>query len=798
MSSEVERRIAELRRLIEHHNYQYYVLDAPEIPDAEYDRLMRELQALEAAHPELATPDSPSQRVGGQPLPEFAPVRHRVPMLSIGTETDTSEAGAIKFDRDIRKYLSLANNDPPVEYAAELKFDGLAISLRYEHGVLVQAATRGDGETGEDVTQNVRTIHIIPLRLNTQRPPEVLEVRGEVYMRRDDFERYNEKQRRLGRPTLVNPRNGAAGSIRQLDPAVAAQRPLSFFCYGTGETIGWDVPATQGQVLDALARLGLPVSDERIVGSGAKALLAFHKAIADKRDSLPFDIDGVVYKVNSLALQQRLGFVTRAPRWAVAHKYPAQEELTVVEAIDVQVGRTGVLTPVARLKPVFVGGVTVSNATLHNQDEIDRLDVRIGDTVIVRRAGDVIPEVVQVVLDHRPFPAPEPYDLLKEHPECPACGSKVVRSEKITRLKTKTNVRTEAAYRCIAGMSCPAQLKAALKHFASRTALDIEGLGEKVIEQLVDKGLVKNTAQLFKLEPTDIAFLERMGEVSAKNLLSQLEKSKQTKLARFIYALGIPGVGEKTAKELVAAFGSLARIRKALPEVLSSMRGIGPELAGSISSFFNEEHNALVIDELIHRGFVLEAESVVSREWFETPSLAQLIGILNIPKLGKASAAQLAEYFHNDLNSFLSSTDEKLLASGCVSRPVAENILNCLSDKEFVERLRCIERQLKEFGLHWTQDIKQQSKSLPLSGKIFVLTGTLPSLSRDKATSIIESLGGKVTNSVSKKTDYVVAGEAAGSKLATAEQLGIRVLTEKEFLSLTRPDEQLSLGFADD
>src|SRR3989338_1879498 len=489
---DIASRIARLRTEIERHAYAYYVLDAPTIPDTEYDRLFRELQTLEAQYHEQVTPDSPTRRVGDKALAGrregFEAVRHTVPMLSIRTETDISDAGAIAFDTRVRKELGLGAADAPVEYACELKFDGLAINLRYEHGLLFQAATRGDGETGEDVTQNVLTIHQIPLRLKGCEA-EVLEIRGEVYMSHRDFERYNERQRSQGLPTLVNPRNGAAGSIRQLDPALAARRPLSFFAYGLGEVRGWASPATHSAMLDALAAMGVPVSDKRAVERGAEGLVNFHRRIAVARDHLPFDIDGVVYKVNSLALQAELGFVSREPRWAVAHKYPAEEQITVVRDIDIQVGRTGKLTQVAKLEPVFVGGTTVSNATLHNEDETRRKDVRIGDTVIVRRAGDVIPEVVGVVLDQRPENAGEPFDLFKRlHGKCPVCGSAIVREE------------GEADWRCTGGLFCPAQRMQALLHFASRRAMDIEGLGDKLAEQLVDGGIVNTPADLYKLD----------------------------------------------------------------------------------------------------------------------------------------------------------------------------------------------------------------------------------------------------------------------------------------------------------
>jgi DNA ligase (NAD+) len=663
-------RAAHLRETIEYHNRAYYELDAPTIPDAEYDKLFRELQQIEADHPQLRSPDSPTLRVGGKPLPGFAPVRHALPMLSIRTETDTEPSGARNFDARMRRELGLGVADPEIEYAAEMKFDGLAISLRYEHGMLVQAATRGDGETGEDVTQNVRTIRSIPLRLHGT-APELLEVRGEAYMSRPDFERYNERQRTLGKPTLVNPRNGAAGSIRQLDPSLAAQRPLSFFAYGLGKTAGWTSPLTHGGVLDALQVFGLPVCEHRVIAQGADGLIAFHARIRALRDSLPFDIDGVVYKVNSLALQRQLGFVSREPRWAVAHKYPAQEMLTTVEAIEVQVGRTGAITPVARLAPVFVGGVTVTNATLHNEDELRRKDVRVGDTVIVRRAGDVIPEVVSVVLDSRP--ANSAIFTMPTH--CPICGSAVEKTE------------DEAVARCTGGLFCPAQRKQALLHFASRRALDIEGLGEKIVDQLVDQAIVKTPADLYKLGLLGLASLERMAEKSASNLLVAIEKSRSTTLARFVYALGIRNVGEATARDLAKYFGNLDALMNAGEENLQQVPDVGPIVAASIAHFFAEPHNMEVIE------------------------------------------------------------------------------------------------QLRAANVHWTEGA-QRAKFMPLTGKTFVLTGTLPTMSRDEAKEKIETLGGKVAGSVSKKTHYVVAGAEAGSKLEKAQQLGLKILDETQFKEL--------------
>jgi DNA ligase (NAD+) len=676
--AEAESRLQALRAEIERHNYSYYVLDRPTVPDAEYDRLFRELQAIEAAFPDLLSPDSPTQRVGGRPLAAFAAVRHRVPMLSIRTETDTTPAGALAFDARVRRELGLGEGDPPVEYAAELKFDGLAISLRYEAGVLAQAATRGDGETGEDVTQNIRTVHAIPLRLATDRPPPLLEVRGEVFMRRDAFARYNERQRALGKPTLVNPRNGAAGSVRQLDPAVTARRPLSFYCYGIGASEGWALPATHGAILAALAGLGLPVCAERMVGAGSAALVEFHRAVAAKRDKLPFDIDGVVYKVNRLDLQQRLGFVAREPRWACAHKYPAEEELTTVLAIEVQVGRTGALTPVARLAPVFVGGVTVSNATLHNQDEIDRKDVRVGDWVIVRRAGDVIPEVVQVVPERRP-PGTEPYSILAHYPNCPVCGSRVVREA------------GEAATRCTGGLVCSAQRKRALLHFASRRAMDIEGLGEKLVDQLVERGLVHSPADLYRLDAATLAGLERMAGKSAANLIEAIARSRDTSLARFIFALGIENVGEQTAKDLARHFGSLDALLAADAGRLLEVPDVGPVVAGSIVDFFAEAHNRRVIEAL------------------------------RDPAVG---------------------------------------------------------------GVHWPEHAGAERSDGPLAGKTLVLTGSLPDLSRDEAKARIEAAGGKVAGSVSKKTDYVVAGAEPGSKYDKAIALGITILDQEGLLGL--------------
>ncbi len=667
-------RAAALRAEIERHNRAYYVLDQPTIPDAEYDTLFRELQTLESAHPELLTADSPTQRIGGAPLSEFGKLTHRVPMLSLNNAFSEEEVAA--FDRRCRESLGAAEDS--IDYAVEPKFDGLAVTLIYDRGLFVQGATRGDGTTGEDVTQNLRTVRNIPLHLTGVQIPARLEVRGEVLIPRRDFERLNAQQRELGGREFVNPRNAAAGSLRQLDPKITAARPLRFFAYGVAEIT--HPAASHSELMDQLSAWGLPVAGERDVVRGLTGLLGYYARIGAARERLPYDIDGVVYKVNRLAEQEQLGFVARAPRFAIAHKFPAQEATTRVLAIEVQVGRTGALTPVARLAPVFVGGVTLTNATLHNQDEIARKDVRIGDTVIVRRAGDVIPEVVAVVPELRPQDA-QPYDLLAAIGRvCPACGSRVERPE------------DEIILRCTGGLYCPAQRKRSLAHFASRLALDIEGLGEKLVGQLVDAGIVRTPADLYRLDPATLAGLERMGEKSAGNLLAAIEKSKQTTLSRFIYALGIRNVGEATAKDLARHFGRLEPLLAADEAQLMRVPEVGPVVAASIRNFCAEAHNLDVIEQLLAAGV----------HWPD----AQPAAVVDSAPLGK------------------------------------------------------------------------------LAGKSFVLTGTLPSLTREAAKEMIEALGGRVAGSVSKKTDFVVAGADAGSKLERARQLGVAVIDEAQLLEI--------------
>jgi len=659
-------RIQQLRELINRYDYEYYVLDAPTVPDSEYDSIYRELQSLEQQYPSLKTADSPTQRVSGSAANAFNSITHRQAMLSLNNAFEDNELAA--FDKRISEALGIAQ----ITYAVEPKFDGLAITLTYENGVFTQGATRGDGYTGEDVTHNLRTLRAIPMRLHCAEPPRLLEVRGEVLMLKRDFEKLNQTQLSKGEKLFANPRNAAAGSLRQLDSRITAQRPLTFFAYGLGVAEGIPGLSNHSSAMDYLASLHFPVSHERSVVIGVDGLRSYYQKIGELRDKLPYDIDGVVYKVNEFSQQNELGFVSRAPRWAIAHKFPAQEALTIVEDITVQVGRTGAITPVARLKPVFVGGVTVTNATLHNEDEVRRKDVHIGDTVSVRRAGDVIPEVVFVVTERRPAHARR-----FEMPTiCPECGSHILKQA------------DEAVARCTGGLFCPAQRKQAITHFASRRAMDIEGLGDKLVDQLVEVNLVHTLADIYKLDLNTLSNLERMAQKSAQNILGALETSKNTTLARFIYALGMRNVGEATAKDLAKHFGSLNALMKADAEKLLEVNDVGPVVAESITNFFSETHNQSVIAELI--------------------------------------AA----------------------------------------------------------GIHWPESEGKQMASGNLLGKTLVLTGTLPTMSRDSAKELIEAAGGKVSGSVSKKTDFVVAGAEAGSKLDKAQELGVTILDEAGLLAL--------------
>lgn len=661
---QVRARAEQLREEIEYHNYRYYVLDDPVVSDAEYDRLLRELRDLEEKYPDLVTSDSPTQRVGGKPRAGFGEVHHDLPMLSL--DNAFTEGEVLEFDRRVRERLGVEQ----VEYVAEPKLDGLSVSLRYENGILVGGGTRGDGTTGEDVTANIRTIKTIPLRLQGQGWPAVLEVRGEVVIRIKDFEKLNEERLANGEPVFANPRNAAAGSLRQLDPRITARRPLTFFPWGLGNTSG-EVGRRHSDIMARLREWGFRINADAHLEVGIQACLEFYRRIGERRAQLDYEIDGIVYKVNDLAARERLGFTARAPRWAIAHKFPAQEETTVVEDIIPSVGRTGVITPVAALRPVRVGGVIVGRATLHNQDELSRKDVRIGDTVIIRRAGDVIPEVVGVIPDKRP-PHAHPWYMPRQ---CPVCGSEVVRLE------------NEAAHRCIGGLYCPAQRMGAILHFASRHAMDINGLGEKLVRQLVDTGLVKTVRDLYRLDQKTLAGLDRMGGKSAENLVNAIQKSKNTTLPRFLYALGISQVGEVTAKQLARHFGDLGPIMEASEEELMKVQDVGPVVAKSIHHFFQQPHNREVIDGLI------------------------------------------------------------------------------------------------EAGVRWPKETAAPVAS-PLAGKTFVLTGTLETMTREEAKARIEAAGGKVSGSVSGKTDYVVVGAEAGSKLAKAQALGVTLLDEQAFLKL--------------
>jgi DNA ligase (NAD+) len=775
-------RVLALTAELNRHLHAYHVLDNPTIPDAEYDKLFVELQALEAAHPALLQPDSPTLRVGAAPLPQFEQVTHTVPMLSLNN--GFTDDDIVNFDRRVREGLGLDAQD--VAYAAEVKFDGLAINLRYENGLFVQAATRGDGATGEDVTANIRTISGIPLRLHgtSGRPvPALLDVRGEVMMFKADFARLNERQREAGQKEFANPRNAAAGSLRQLDSRITSQRKLRFYAYGIGALDGAAMPPSHSALLDWYETLGIPVSSERKVVQGAQGLLAYYADIGARRPALPYEIDGVVYKVNATEDQQELGFVSRAPRFALAHKFPAEEALTVVLGIDIQVGRTGAMTPVARLAPVSVGGVTVTNATLHNEDEVLRKDVRVGDTVIVRRAGDVIPEVLSVVLEKRPEPAPPPFKMRES---CPVCGSHVVREE------------GEAIARCSGGLFCSAQRKEAFRHFAGRRMMDIEGLGERYIDTLVELEYVHGLADLYSLTLDKLLEMklradERDGSTPetvqqgkiptkwAENLLAGIEASKRPPLERFLFALGIRHVGESTAKTLAEWLGSLDYVRRAPAALLRVLPDIGGTVAESIADFFAEEKNQQALQALLDAGVTPQGEHAPSAKLRTQLEQTKLLAALGIPKLTEPRSKQLVER---------GVTLASLAAQGAsfhagLPAAVAEALAQWLADENNVKLLGQLDALKNE--------LLSQLPEMPASGgkfdgKTFVLTGTLPNMSRDEAAELIEAAGGKISGSVSKKTGYVVAGSDAGSKLAKAQELGVPLLDEAGLLALLAQD----------
>ncbi len=773
-------RIVQLRAELDGHNYRYHVLDEPSIPDVEYDRLFHELKALESEHPELVTADSPTQRVGSLALSAFGEVKHEVPMLSLGNAFE--EADLLDFDRRVRDGLDLPAGDlfgggAEVEYSCEPKLDGLAVSLLYRDGLLVRGATRGDGSTGEDISVNVRTIRNVPLKLQGEDWPAVLEVRGEVFISKAGFEALNARQLELGGKTFANPRNAAAGSLRQLDPKITASRPLEFCCYGIGQVQG-ELPQTHIGILEALKHWGMPISRELKLAKGADECLAYYRSIGERRESLAYEIDGVVFKVNSLAYQRELGFRAREPRWAIAHKFPALEELTELLDVEFQVGRTGAVTPVARLRPVKVAGVTVSNATLHNMDEVARLGVMIGDTVIIRRAGDVIPQVVQVVPERRPVDA-RPIQIPES---CPVCGSHVERTQLVKRSKGRETFSEGSVYRCVGRLACAAQLKQAIIHFVSRRAMDIEGLGDKTIEQLVDEQLIASPADLYKLKYEQIINLEGFAEVSSNKLLQAIADSKQPSLARFIYALGIPDVGEETAKVLARSLASLERVQQALPEVLTYLPDIGLEVAHEIHSFFADSHNQQVIAALLASdqcGLQLQEQGELSAEFSASATLAGMLDKLNIPSVGPGGAQKLADKFVS-LDAVLAA--DWLDMRQTLPEKQANAVREFFAVAANAERARAIEAQLKAFGMHW-QSEKKVIAGLPLAGQTWVLTGSLEMMSRDVAKERLESLGAKVAGSVSAKTSCVVAGPGAGSKLAKASELGVRVIDEESFLA---------------
>lgn len=767
-------RIADLRRQLEDANYRYHVLDEPNIPDAEYDRLLRELDELETAHPELVTADSPTQRVGNAPAGKFAEVRHAIPMLSLGNAFSDEEVD--DFVRRIADKLKR----PTLLFSAEPKLDGLAISLRYEGGAFVQGATRGDGATGEDVTLNLRTVKAIPLKLRGKGWPEVLEVRGEVYMPRADFEKYNEHARLHGGKVLANPRNGAAGSLRQLDPRITAQRPLAFFAYGIGLVEGGELPDSHSAALNQLRAWGFPVSSLSETVEGADGLLDYYRRIGERRDALPFDIDGVVYKLDDGEGQRAMGFVSRAPRWAIAHKFPAQEQMTVLESIEVNVGRTGAVTPWALMQPVHVGGVTVTRATLHNADQVARLDVRNGDTVIIRRAGDVIPEVVGVVLERRPANT-QPWQMPTA---CPVCGSEIVREE------------GAAVWRCSGELTCPAQRKETIIHFASRRAMDIEGLGERFVEDLSDLDFVQNVADLYKLTVDDLLEMKRRvderdgttpetvksGKVAtrwAENLIEAIDRSRKTTLERFLFGLGIQHVGESTAKALAQWFGDLQLIRRLPWPLFKQVPDIGGEVARSLGHFLDQPGNQQAIDDLLARGVVIGDTHPPSGKLRAGLDLATLLVDLEIPKVTRVRAEQLASAFPS-VQALLDAPVHNFVTAGLPSDS-ANAFAAWLEDDANAQLLTRSGAALDELLAVTPDDVAVSAG--PLEGKTVVLTGGLAAMSRDEAGEKLEALGAKVAGSVSKKTHLVVAGEAAGSKLAKAQELGIEIWDEAQLLA---------------
>lgn len=770
--------LAQLREQIQQYDYQYYVLDNPSVPDAEYDRLFTQLKELESQHPELITPDSPSQRVSGKPMDGFQQIRHSVPMLSLGNAF--SEVDMQAFVQRIERTFASdqAQNDlfaqpEPITFCCEPKLDGLAVSISYVDGVLKQAATRGDGAVGEDITHNVRTIRNVPLRLQGQGWPQRLEVRGEVYMPKASFNAFNERAIANDERVFANPRNAAAGSLRQLDAKITARRPLEFCCYGLGDS---HVADNHSETMQQLQQWGIPISPELRVVAGIQGCLDYYQDIGTRRNSLPYEIDGVVFKVDSIDQQDELGFRAREPRWAIAYKFPAQEEITLLLDVEFQVGRTGAITPVARLQPVQVGGVTVSNATLHNMDEIERLGLMIGDTVVVHRAGDVIPKVTQVVLERRPADA----RAIEQPQSCPECGSLVERTQLRRHSKSGEVLSQGVIWRCVGRLSCPAQLKQALLHFVSRKAMEMDGLGDRIIEQLVERDLVHSPADLYGLTYEQVIQLEGFAQLSTDNLLNAVKASKQPELARFLYALGIPDVGEETAKVLARCLGSLDRIQQALPQTLQWLPEVGHEVAHEIYHFFQDEHNQQVVAALLAAGVELQGETELAAELSGSVTFADFIEQWQISGIARTTAKRVAEHF-SSLEKLLAADWLALSAVAKLPEKAAQNLLEFLQNAEQVQRIQHAEQQLLDFGMHWTCE-RQAQEQAALSGQTWVLTGTLSQLTRSQAKQRLEALGAKVAGSVSNKTAVVVAGESAGSKLTKALELGISVLNEPEFI----------------
>lgn len=770
---EITQQLEELRAVINQHNYRYYALDDPSVPDAEYDRLMRDLQAIEAKYPEAVNPESPTQRVGAEPLEGFNQIQHEVPMLSLDNVFNTEEL--LDFDRRITERL---DSDTGFRLVCEPKLDGAAVSLLYRNGKLERGATRGDGSVGEDITHNVRTIKSIPLTLMGEGYPDVIEVRGEIYMPKKGFDKLNERARANDEKTFVNPRNAAAGSLRMLDARITAERPLEMCCYSVGLVEGGDLPNDHSAILEQLQQWGFRINSEMRVVDNVNGCLEYHDYLLAKRNSLPYDIDGIVYKVDNLDLQQQLGFTAKGPRWAIAHKFPAEEEITKLLGVDFQVGRTGAITPVARLEPVFVGGVTVSNATLHNRDEIKRLGVKVNDTVVVRRAGDVIPQVAKVVLERR---GDDVIDI--QFPErCPVCDSDV---ERVKIVKYNKGGRTEeegAAYRCVGRLVCQAQLNQAIIHYASRKALDIDGLGEKIVEQLVGEGLVKSPADLYKLKFEDLHELEGFAELSAKNLLAAIADRKTVPLSKLVFALGIPDVGEETAKVLAEAFGSIEKIRRALPELLVHLPDVGREVANEITGFFADSHNAAVIDDLIAVGVNASDAGDIGAKYQGAITMTESIGRFNIPGVGPTTAENLAKHF-NELAPLMDASADSLADIDKVSAKAAESVAEFFTSEDNRTKAHSLEQQLLDFGMHWSCE-QREVAALPLDGLIYVVTGTLETMGRSDAKAKLQQLGAKVAGSVSKKTDCVVAGPGAGSKLTKAQALGVDVIDEAALIAL--------------